>query len=364
MRDYDRARRALMRQRSARSARSSSASGTCRLQAYQDGDLFSALVETIVSQQLSTRVADVIFARVCALCAPDPLRRRTPCWRSPSNSCAAPGCRLRRRATCTGWPRRSPRGRSRSQALEHLPDDEVIAALSSIKGIGRWSAQMILIFRLNRPDVWPIGDLGIVRALERLHRLPQDAVARAPREDGRALAPLPIRRRLVSLAQPHRVTLARQRSRSTTDTREAESKPPWHLGGSRRSFASDLHSPPSGGVSMARRVLGLFSLAALLGLVWIVPPAAQQPSPRPFNGVTTGVGDLHRLSKAEDPLDQPRELHRREGQGRHGDRGHGRQRRARSRPGLEDLALGPDQAETDRSRSPRSQGRARFSRSG
>jgi hypothetical protein len=48
---------------------------------------------------------------------------------------------------------------------------------------------------------------------------------------------------------------------------------------------------------MARRVLGLLSLAALLGLVWIVDPAAQSSS-RPFNGITTGLGDLHRLSKA------------------------------------------------------------------
>ena len=57
------------------------------------------------------------------------------------------------------------------EALEHLPDEEVIATLSSVKGIGRWSAQMILLFRFNRPDVWPIGDLGIVRGLERLHNL-------------------------------------------------------------------------------------------------------------------------------------------------------------------------------------------------
>jgi hypothetical protein len=49
---------------------------------------------------------------------------------------------------------------------------------------------------------------------------------------------------------------------------------------------------------MARRVLGLLSLAVLLGLVWIVHPVAQQPSTRPFNGLTAGVGDLYRLSKA------------------------------------------------------------------
>jgi DNA-3-methyladenine glycosylase II len=57
------------------------------------------------------------------------------------------------------------------ESLDVLPDDEVIEVLTSIKGLGRWSAQMILIFRLHRPDVWPIGDLGIVRGLERLHGL-------------------------------------------------------------------------------------------------------------------------------------------------------------------------------------------------
>ncbi len=56
-------------------------------------------------------------------------------------------------------------------ALDHLSDEEVIAALSRVKGIGRWSAQMILLFRFNRPDVWPTGDLGIVRGLKRLHNL-------------------------------------------------------------------------------------------------------------------------------------------------------------------------------------------------
>ena len=56
-------------------------------------------------------------------------------------------------------------------ALDTLPDEEVINALVTVKGIGRWSAEMFLIFRLHRPDVLPVGDLGIVVAVQRAYRL-------------------------------------------------------------------------------------------------------------------------------------------------------------------------------------------------
>ena len=56
-------------------------------------------------------------------------------------------------------------------ALDALSDEEVIAALVKVKGIGRWSADMFLIFRLLRPDVFPVDDLGIVTAVQRAYRL-------------------------------------------------------------------------------------------------------------------------------------------------------------------------------------------------
>jgi len=52
-----------------------------------------------------------------------------------------------------------------------LDDDLVIARLTSVKGFGRWTAEMFLMFRLHRPDVLPVGDLGIVNAIQRLYRL-------------------------------------------------------------------------------------------------------------------------------------------------------------------------------------------------
>jgi 3-methyladenine DNA glycosylase/8-oxoguanine DNA glycosylase len=52
--------------------------------------------------------------------------------------------------------------------LEHQSDEDVETAITAVKGFGRWSAEMFLMFRLNRPDVFPVGDLGIVKGVQRL----------------------------------------------------------------------------------------------------------------------------------------------------------------------------------------------------
>ena len=58
------------------------------------------------------------------------------------------------------------------ERLESLPDDEVVAELVAVKGIGEWSAHMFLMFQLRRPDVLAVGDLGVRRAAERAYGLP------------------------------------------------------------------------------------------------------------------------------------------------------------------------------------------------
>jgi len=57
-------------------------------------------------------------------------------------------------------------GSLRLTEIESLEDEDVISALTAVKGIGRWTAEMFLIFRLQRPDVLPVGDLGIVKAVQ------------------------------------------------------------------------------------------------------------------------------------------------------------------------------------------------------
>ena len=73
-----------------------------------------------------------------------------------------------------------------------------------MKGFGRWTAEMFLMFRLHRPDVLPVGDLGIVNAVQRLYRLRKTTGRQAVAEDRRALAARTDRSRVVSVAEPKR----------------------------------------------------------------------------------------------------------------------------------------------------------------
>jgi DNA-3-methyladenine glycosylase II len=62
-------------------------------------------------------------------------------------------------------------GQSPVRRLSRITDDDIIATLTRVKGVGVWTAQMFLIFVLSRPDVWPTGDLGIRKAAQQLFSL-------------------------------------------------------------------------------------------------------------------------------------------------------------------------------------------------
>ena len=64
------------------------------------------------------------------------------------------------------------------ESLDQMSDEDVIAALTQVKGIGRWSAEMFLMFRLNRPDIFPVGDLGIVKGMQKLYGMRNPPSAR------------------------------------------------------------------------------------------------------------------------------------------------------------------------------------------
>lgn len=69
------------------------------------------------------------------------------------------------------------RGSLRLQRLDRLDDEEVIEALTVVSGVGRWTAEMFLMFVLRRPDVLPVGDLGIREGFRRVYRLREPATA-------------------------------------------------------------------------------------------------------------------------------------------------------------------------------------------
>ena len=78
----------------------------------------------------------------------------------------------------------------RSQRLYYMDNEEVIRQLTGIHGIGRWTAEMFLIFSLNRPDVLPVGDLGLQLALQKLYRMRQLPTVKRMRALGRKWNPL------------------------------------------------------------------------------------------------------------------------------------------------------------------------------
>ena len=73
-----------------------------------------------------------------------------------------------------------------------MTDDEIVAELTKIKGIGRWTVEMILIFRLTRPDVFPAGDLGIVKAIQRAYDLRTHAGRKRLQKIAEPLASVPV----------------------------------------------------------------------------------------------------------------------------------------------------------------------------
>lgn len=131
-----------------------------------DVDLFASVVRHIVGQQISSKAQATVWARL-----EDRLSVVTPA----SVHAASPeelqslGMSLRKAEYIKDFASKIVSGEFALQAVEQLPDEEAIAALSSLKGIGRWTAEMILLFCLQRPDILSYDDLAIQRGLRMLY---------------------------------------------------------------------------------------------------------------------------------------------------------------------------------------------------
>ncbi len=133
-------------------------------------DAYGALVRTIVGQQLSTKAARTIYARLSALFgdrAPEPEEILT----ADEEALRAAGLSRPKISYLRDLAGRVVDGELDLDSLHALPDEGVIDRITSVKGLGRWSADMFLIFHLGRPDILPVGDLGIRRAVERAYGL-------------------------------------------------------------------------------------------------------------------------------------------------------------------------------------------------
>ena len=133
-------------------------------------DLFAEIVDSIISQQLSGKVARVIYSRFEALF---PGKKVDPefALKIDDGKMRAIGVSWAKVKYIKDLAKKTLDGTLRLHLLENMQDEEVVEHLVQVKGIGPWTAQMILMFSLDRPDVLPLNDLGIQKAFEKLYKV-------------------------------------------------------------------------------------------------------------------------------------------------------------------------------------------------
>jgi DNA-3-methyladenine glycosylase II len=142
--------------------------GPYRIEFLEPG--FEALVKSIVLQQLSGKVAQVIFGRLATACSGGQLTPQAV-LKLRIEKLRAIGLSKQKIEYIRDVARRIVRGKLNLAALSAAPDEEVLEVLTEIKGIGPWTVHMFLIFALRRLNVMPSGDLGIRAAVRKVYGL-------------------------------------------------------------------------------------------------------------------------------------------------------------------------------------------------
>lgn len=148
--------------------------------------LFETLASSVVSQQLSTKAADTIWNRLKDVCGgkvtPDTILA------TPLPSLRSAGLSNAKCKTLTELSLAIKNGLN-LPALARIPEEDAIRKLTAVWGIGIWTAEMFLIFALQREDVFSAGDLGLVRAVEEAYGLPKDTPKKTIQEMSLRWAP-------------------------------------------------------------------------------------------------------------------------------------------------------------------------------
>ena len=133
---------------------------------------FETLVESVISQQLAIRAADTIHGRLVSLAGGKiSAAKIAKLSESDLRSAGLSGAKAK---TIKGLSHAALSGEVPINNL-HLLDDEIVdEQLNSLWGIGPWTVDMFMIFQLGRVDIWPIGDLGVRRGWEKIHRLREE----------------------------------------------------------------------------------------------------------------------------------------------------------------------------------------------
>lgn len=150
------------------------------------GDPFQTLARAIVGQQISVKAADTIWARFAALAetvAPERIAKLDP------DALAACGLSRRKVEYLVDLAGHFVDRRIEPARWKKMEDEGVVAELVDVRGIGRWTAEMFLIFNLRRPDVWPVDDIGLQKAVALHYFAGERPTLQLLREQGRHFTP-------------------------------------------------------------------------------------------------------------------------------------------------------------------------------
>jgi DNA-3-methyladenine glycosylase II len=163
--------------------------GPCKLHSVAPRDPFEALCMSIASQQLSTKAAATIFNRFADLFPPDRKPAPDAVMMLSDDRIRACGFSRPKVSFIKDLAARVGDGRLDLKGLRKLSDDVVMQQLVAVKGIGRWTAEIFLMFRLGRLDILPADDLGLMNAARRVYGLRTRPDAKRLRKMGEAWRP-------------------------------------------------------------------------------------------------------------------------------------------------------------------------------
>jgi DNA-3-methyladenine glycosylase II len=151
------------------------------------GDYFGSLARSILYQQLAGRAAAAIHARFVEAIG-GRVTPRAVLAVAPELLRSA-GLSGNKAAAIVDLATKASDGTVPLEALDELEDEEIISRLSMVRGIGRWTAEMFLMFELQRPDVWPVDDYGVRNGWTIIYSLPELIKPRELRERGERFRP-------------------------------------------------------------------------------------------------------------------------------------------------------------------------------
>ena len=157
---------AYLKARDAKLATAIEAVGHVNREMMEEGDLFAAVVHTIIGQQISSAAQATVWARL-----QDALGEVTPATVNAATAEQLQSCgtSFKKVEYIKGFASKVESGEFDLDAVAHMTDEEAIKALSSLSGIGEWTAEMLLLFCLGRPDILSFGDLAIHRGMRMVY---------------------------------------------------------------------------------------------------------------------------------------------------------------------------------------------------